>query len=194
MGDAEGMDIHPTPLAGSALIDLKRLTDDRGFFARAFCEQEFVDAGLDPTISQCNLSYNHEAGTLRGFHYQLEPNAEVKVIRCVRGAIYDVIVDLRPDSDTYLQWFGAELSQDNYRAMYVPRNFAHAYLTLTPDATTIYQVSTPYTPGAERGLRWNDPALDVDWPVEIAHISDKDANWPLLADNADFPAVTSGAR
>ena len=173
------------------MIDLKRLEDDRGFFARSFCAQEFRDAGLDPTITQCNISFNHAAGTLRGFHYQLEPNAEVKVIRCFRGAIFDVIVDLRQDSDTYLQWFGAELSEDNHRAMYVPRNFAHAYLTLTDGAETMYQVSTPYTPGAERGLRWNDPALGVEWPVEVRTVSDKDANWPLLADNADFPAVAA---
>lgn len=185
------MQIHTTPLPGSALIDLKLLTDDRGFFARSFCEQEFTDAGLDPTITQCNMSYNHVAGTLRGFHYQLEPNAEVKVIRCLRGSIYDVIVDLRPDSPTYLQHFGAELSQDNRRAMYVPRNFAHAYLTLTDAAETLYQVSTPYTPGAERGLRHDDPALGIEWPVPVTTVSDKDASWPLLSENPDFAGTAA---
>ncbi|MGH8922134.1 MAG: dTDP-4-dehydrorhamnose 3,5-epimerase family protein, partial [Actinomycetes bacterium] len=147
------MQILPTPLDGAALIDLKLLEDDRGFFARAFCRQEVIDAGLEPLIEQANISFNHKAGTLRGFHYQLEPNAETKLIRCYRGAIYDVIVDLREDSPTYLQWFGAELNEQNRTAMYVPRNFAHAYLTLTDGAEVIYQVSTPYTPGAERGLR-----------------------------------------
>jgi dTDP-4-dehydrorhamnose 3,5-epimerase len=174
--------IHTTPLAGSALIELKRLEDDRGFFARAFCRQEFVDAGLEPAVEQCNISFNHHAGTLRGFHYQLEPNAEAKTIRCFRGSIYDVIVDLRPDSPTYLQHFGAELNEDNRLAMHIPKNFAHAYLTLTPDAETMYQVSTPYTPGAERGLRFDDPTLGVNWPVRVEHVSDKDASWPLLAD------------
>jgi dTDP-4-dehydrorhamnose 3,5-epimerase len=185
------MDIHPNPLPGSALIDLKRLSDDRGFFARAFCVDEFAEAGLDPAIAQCNISYNHKAGTLRGFHYQLEPNAEVKVIRCFRGAIYDVIVDLRPESPTYLQHFGAELTEDNYRAMYIPKNFGHAYLTLTDGAATMYQVSTPYTPGAERGLRWDDPMLAVEWPHEVTTISDKDASWPLLAPGSGATAGIS---
>jgi dTDP-4-dehydrorhamnose 3,5-epimerase len=124
------------------------------------------------------------AGTLRGFHYQLDPNAETKLIRCFRGAIYDVIVDLRPDSPTYLQHFGAELTAGNRTAMYVPRNFAHAYLTLTDDTEVIYQVSTAYTPGAERGLHYDDPALGVQWPVEVTKISEKDAAWPLLSEQA----------
>jgi dTDP-4-dehydrorhamnose 3,5-epimerase len=179
--DPSPMQIHTTPLPGAALVDLKLLEDDRGFFARAFCRQEFVDAGLEPLVEQANISYNHKAGTLRGFHYQLEPNAETKLIRCYRGAIYDVIVDLRQESPTYLQWFGAELSEDNRTAMYVPRLFAHAYLTLTDAAEVIYQVSTPYTPGAERGLRWDDPALAVDWPIPPAIVSEKDAAWPLLS-------------
>ncbi|HXV94325.1 MAG TPA: dTDP-4-dehydrorhamnose 3,5-epimerase [Pseudonocardia sp.] len=174
--------IHTTPLAGSALIELKKLEDDRGFFARAFCRQEFIEAGLEPAVEQCNISFNHHAGTLRGFHYQLEPNAEAKTIRCYRGAIYDVIVDLRAGSPTYLQHFGAELSEENRLAMHVPKGFAHAYLTLTDGAETLYQVSTPYTPGAERGLRWDDPALGVEWPVEVKHVSAKDAAWPLLSE------------
>jgi dTDP-4-dehydrorhamnose 3,5-epimerase len=175
------MQIHTTPLPGSALVDLKLLEDDRGFFARAFCRQEF-DAGLEPLVEQANISFNHKAGTLRGFHYQLEPNAETKFIRCYRGAIYDVIVDLRPESPTYLKWFGAELTEDNRTAMYVPRNFAHAYLTLTDKAEVMYQVSTAYTPGAERGLRWDDPAIGVDWPIPPMIISEKDAAWPLLSE------------
>jgi dTDP-4-dehydrorhamnose 3,5-epimerase len=172
--------IHSTPLAGSAVIELKRLEDDRGFFARAFCRQEFLDAGLEPAVEQCNVSFNHAAGTLRGFHYQLEPAAEAKTIRCHRGAIYDVIVDLRPESPTYLQHYGVELNEDNRLALHIPREFGHAYLTLTDGAETLYQVSTAYTPGAERGLRWNDPALAVAWPGPVRQVSDKDAAWPLV--------------
>jgi dTDP-4-dehydrorhamnose 3,5-epimerase len=177
------MIIHTTPLAGSALIELKRLEDDRGFFSRAFCRQEFLNAGLEPAVEQCNLSFNHHAGTLRGFHYQLPPNAEAKTIRCHRGAIWDVIVDLRPESSTYLQHYGVELNEDNRLALHVPKGFAHAYLTLTDGAETLYQVSTAYAPGAERGLRFDDPSLGVRWPTEIRHVSGKDAAWPLLADS-----------
>lgn len=176
------MQIHRTPLAGSALIDLTRLEDGRGFFARAFCRTEFLDAGLEPLVEQANISFNHARGTLRGFHYQREPGAETKLVRCHRGAIYDVIVDLRPESPTYLAHFGAELTEDNRTALFVPRNFAHAYLTLTDNAEVSYQVSTPYTPGAERGLRWNDPDLGVRWPVEVTAVSEKDATWPLLSE------------
>lgn len=174
--------INTTPLPGAALVDLKLLEDDRGFFARAFCRQEFIDAGLEPLVEQANISFNHKAGTLRGLHYQLEPNAETKLVRCYRGAIYDVIVDLRPSSPTYLRWFGAELSEDNRTSMYVPRNFAHAYLTLTDKAEVMYQVSTAYTPGAERGLRWDDPDLDITWPIQPTIVSAKDAAWPLLSE------------
>ncbi|GHG51922.1 dTDP-4-dehydrorhamnose 3,5-epimerase [Streptomyces griseocarneus] len=173
--------VHATPLEGAALIELKRLEDDRGFFARSFCREEFEAAGLEPAVEQCNVSFNHRRGTLRGFHYQLAPNAEAKTIRCIRGAVYDVIVDLRPDSPTYLQHFGAALTAENRLAMHVPRNFAHAYLTLTDEAETLYQVSAAYTPGAERGLRWDDPALGVEWPVPVEVVTAKDAGWPLLA-------------
>jgi dTDP-4-dehydrorhamnose 3,5-epimerase len=176
--------IQQTPLASAALIELKRLEDDRGFFARSFCRQEFIDAGLDPLVEQANMSFNHKAGTLRGFHYQLEPHAEAKLIRCHRGAIYDVIVDLRAESPTYLQHFGVELTEDNRKALYVPRNFAHAYLTLVDATEVLYQVTTAYAPGAERGLRWDDPTLGVDWPAEITTMSEKDAAWPLLSEVA----------
>jgi dTDP-4-dehydrorhamnose 3,5-epimerase len=184
--------IHPTPLAGAALIELKRLEDDRGFFARSFCRQEFLDAGLEPAVEQCNLSFNHHAGTLRGFHYQLEPNAEAKTIRCFRGGIYDVIVDLREDSPTYLQHYGAELTADNRLALHVPKGFGHAYLTLVDGTETMYQVSHPYTPGAERGLRWDEPALGVAWPVPVRHVSAKDASWPLLAPRGAGGAGSAG--
>ncbi|MEX2981307.1 dTDP-4-dehydrorhamnose 3,5-epimerase [Streptomyces sp. C36] len=173
--------VHATPLEGAALIELKRLEDDRGFFARSFCREEFEAAGLEPAVEQCNVSFNHRKGTLRGFHYQLAPSAEAKTIRCIRGAVYDVIVDLRPDSPTYLRHFGAALTAENRLAMHVPRNFAHAYLTLTDGAETLYQVSAAHTPGAERGLRWDDPALGVEWPAPVEVVSAKDAGWPLLA-------------
>lgn len=174
--------IHTTPLEGAALIELKRLEDDRGFFARAFCRDEYTEAGLEPNIAQVNVSFNNHKGTLRGFHYQVEPSQEAKTIRCIRGSIYDVIVDVRPESPTFMQHYGAELSAENRLALHVPKGFAHAYLTLVPETETLYLASTPFTPGAERGLRWNDPDLGIAWPVEAEHISDKDAAWPLVAE------------
>ncbi|PWW60362.1 dTDP-4-dehydrorhamnose 3,5-epimerase [Actinokineospora spheciospongiae] len=178
--------VHPTPLDGSALVELRTLEDERGFFARAFCRSEFLAAGLEPAIEQCNISYNHRRGTLRGFHFQAEPDSEAKTIRCTRGAIHDVIVDLRRGSPTYLHHFGATLSAENRLALHVPRNFAHAYLTLTDDTEVLYHVSAAYAPGAEHGLRWDDPVLGVDWPEPVAVLSAKDAAWPLLpASTAD---------
>ena len=174
--------IHPTPLDGSALIELQELGDDRGFFARSFCRQDFTDAGLEPTIEQSNVSFNYRRGTLRGFHYQLEPYAEAKTIRCVRGSIYDVIIDMRPDSKTYLRHFSAKLSADNHLAVHVPKNFAHGYLTLDDDTEVMYAVSVAYTPKAERGVRWDDPALCIAWPRAIDVVSAKDSLWPLLTD------------
>ncbi|MCY0945758.1 dTDP-4-dehydrorhamnose 3,5-epimerase family protein [Streptomyces antarcticus] len=179
--------VHETPLEGAALIELEAAEDERGFFARSFCRGEFEAAGLEPVVEQCNLSFNHRKGTLRGFHYQLAPNAEAKTIRCTRGAVYDVIVDLRPDSPTYLAHFGAALTAENRLAMHVPRNFGHAYLTLTDDAETFYQVSAAYTAGAERGLRWDDPVLGVQWPAAVELVSAKDASWPLLTGTARLP-------
>lgn len=174
--------IQPTPLAGAALIDLKLLEDDRGFFARSFCRQEFIDAGLEPMVEQSNMSYNHKAGTLRGMHYQREPHGETKLIRCFRGAVYDVIVDLRPESETFLQHFGVELSEDNRSSLFIPRNFAHGYITLTDRAEVHYQVSTAYTPGAEQGLRFDDPALGIQWPLQPVVVSQKDRSWPLVSE------------
>jgi dTDP-4-dehydrorhamnose 3,5-epimerase len=191
--------ISTTDILGVAIIDLKRLEDDRGFFARSFCRQEFIDAGLEPLVEQCNVSFNHTAGTLRGMHLQVPPAPEAKLVRCTRGAIVDQIVDLRPDSPTRLQHVTVELTEDNRRALYVPPFFAHGYLTLTDGAEVTYQVSGAYTPSAERGLRHDDPALGLSWPAPIAVISAKDASWPLLseqeADGRIAPAVaTSGAR
>lgn len=167
-------------LAGAFVIDLEERSDDRGFFARTFCQDEFAAHGLKPQVAQCNLSFNHRAGTLRGMHYQVEPATETKLVRCTAGGIVDVIVDLRADSPTYLQHLAVELSAVNRRALYVPDMFAHGYQTLTDGAEVSYQVGEFYMPGYERGLRYDDPALAIDWPLPVAVISEKDAHWPLL--------------
>ena len=169
-----------TPLSGAFVIDLEEKPDSRGFFARSFCASEFEAHGLKPAVAQCNLSFNHRRGTLRGMHYQVARAAEAKLIRCTRGAIYDVIVDLRPCSQTYMQHFGVELSDENRCALYVPELFAHGYQALTDGAEVTYQVSEVYTPGCERGLRYNDPALGIQWPIPVTVISDKDKAWPLF--------------
>jgi dTDP-4-dehydrorhamnose 3,5-epimerase len=178
------MRIRKTPLLGAALVDLERIEDDRGFFARSFCRREFIDAGLDPLVEQANISFNQKIGTMRGFHYQLDPHAEAKLVRCYRGAIHDVIVDLRPESPTYMRHFAVELTEDNRTALYVPRHFAHAFLTLADRAEVLYQITPAYAPGFGRGLRWDDPALGVEWPIGITTISEQDATWPLLSEAA----------
>ncbi|PPJ63171.1 dTDP-4-dehydrorhamnose 3,5-epimerase [Cuspidothrix issatschenkoi] len=169
-----------TKLAGAFIIDLEEKPDSRGFFARTFCADEFLSHGLKPTVAQCNLSFNHQKGTLRGMHYQTLPAAETKLIRCTQGAIYDVIIDMRPESPTYLSHIGVELTAQNRRALYVPEMFAHGYQALTDGAEVVYQVGEFYTPGYERGLRYNDPMLEISWPMNVTEISDKDRNWPLL--------------
>lgn len=174
------MDFTETPLAGAYVIDLETFGDERGFFGRAWCEAELEEHGLDPRIAQMNLSGNARAGTFRGFHYQEPPHAEVKIMRCVKGATYNVIVDVRPDSPTRYQSFGVELSSDNHRALYVPEGFANGILALTDGAESLYTTSQAYTPGAEKGLRVDDPALGVELPMEIVVQSDKDRAWPLL--------------
>ncbi|ALF51731.1 dTDP-4-dehydrorhamnose 3,5-epimerase [Nostoc piscinale CENA21] len=170
-----------TNLQDAYIIDLEERNDHRGFFARYFCAQEFEAHGLKPVVAQCNLSYNYKKGTLRGMHYQLPPAAETKLVRCTKGAIYDVIIDMRPNSPTFLQHIGVELTAENRRALYVPEMFAHGYQALTDDAEVIYQVGEFYTPGYERGLRYNDPFFNIEWPVEVTEISEKDLNWPLLS-------------
>lgn len=169
-----------TKLKGAFILDLELREDPRGFFARTFCMKEFEAHGLKPTVAQCNLSYNHKAGTLRGMHYQIAPATETKLIRCTRGAIYDVIIDMRPDSPTYKQHIGVELTEDNRRALYVPDMFAHGYQALTDGAEVVYQVGEFYTPGYERGLRYNDPAFGIEWPMPVSVISEKDAAWALF--------------
>ena len=171
------MIFRETPLQGAYVIELEERNDERGFFARSFCMREFEAHGLKATVAQCNLSYNHKAGTLRGMHYQLPPATEAKLVRCTRGRIYDAIIDLRPESETYLQHFGLELSEDNRKALYVPELFAHGYQALTDGAEVFYQVSEFYAPGMERGLRYDDPAFSIAWPMEVTIISDKDASW-----------------
>ena len=167
-----------TKLAGAFVVELERRVDDRGFFARSWCRREFEEHGLSGEIVQCNLSFSDRAGTLRGLHYQVAPSEEAKLVRCTRGAIWDVIVDLRVDSMTFKQWFGVELTSENRRALYVPEGFAHGYQTLADNAETLYQVSEYYAADAERGIRWNDPAFGIEWPeAEERIISAKDRSW-----------------
>ena len=172
------MKFHKTPLVGARLIELERKGDDRGFFARFYCEREFGVDGLATHFVQMNNSLSGKKGTLRGMHYQLAPSAEVKVVRCLKGALWDCIADLRPDSQTFGKWFGAELNEDNRLMMYVPRGFAHAILTLTDDTEALYLVSDFYDPTSERGVRFDDPWLKVEWPIEPAEVSAKDRSWP----------------
>jgi dTDP-4-dehydrorhamnose 3,5-epimerase len=176
------MIISKTAIEGPAVIDLDLRSDDRGFFARTFCIEEFGAAGLQTVVEQCNLSGNYRAGTLRGMHFQIAPHPEAKLVRCIRGAIVDIIVDMRPESPTRLQHVAVELTADNRRAFYVPPYFAHAYQTLTDDTEVMYQVSGSYEPSAERGLRHDDPVLGIQWPLPVSVISAKDASWPLIAD------------
>lgn len=166
-----------TQLQGAFIIDLEQRSDDRGFFARTFCAEEFQTHGLKPTVAQCNLSFNHKAGTLRGMHYQILPAAETKLVRCTRGAIYDVIIDLRPGSPTYRQHIGVELTEENRRSLYIPELFAHGYQTLTDNTEVVYQVGEFYTPGYERGIRYDDPTFNIEWLLPVTVISEKDRNW-----------------
>jgi dTDP-4-dehydrorhamnose 3,5-epimerase len=174
------MIFHPTPLKDAYTIAWEPRADDRGLFARAFCAEEFACNGLVSSYVQANLSENRVAGTVRGMHFQKPPHAEVKLVRCVRGAIYDVIVDIRPGSPTYLQSFGTTLSADNGLMMYVPTGFAHGYQSLADNSTAFYLVSVPYSPGSESGIRHNDPCVRVSWPLTITSISPKDSAWPFL--------------
>ena len=172
------MYITPTSLSGAAVIEPERHEDERGWFARVYCEREFARYGLPTRLVQTNRSLTRRAGTLRGMHYQLAPHSEDKLVRCEHGAIWDAIVDLRPQSPTYGQSLGMELSADNGRMLLVPRGFAHGFVTLTDNVAVSYQVSNFYAPGAEQGLRYDDPAFDIAWPVPVKHLSTKDAAWP----------------
>lgn len=174
-----------TKLRGAFVIDIERREDSRGFFARVFCQHEFDSHGLKPIIAQANVAYNRKKGTLRGMHFQFPPAAETKLVRCTRGAILDIIVDLRPESPTYLQHVAVELSGENCRALYVPERFAHGYQVLRDDTETSYQVGEFYTPGSEGGLLYSDPRLGLQWPLPVSVISDKDNVWKRLEEQEE---------
>jgi len=167
-----------TRLQGAYLIDLEPIADERGFFARSWCRREFEQHGLKTDLAQCNLSFNHHKGTVRGMHFQLAPHREVKLVRCIRGAIYDVIVDLRSESPTFKSWAGVELNAENRRMFYVPEGFAHGYQTMVENSEVFYLTTQFYQPDAERGCRWNDPAFAIQWPLEVTQISNKDKGYP----------------
>jgi dTDP-4-dehydrorhamnose 3,5-epimerase len=174
-----------TALSGAFLIDPERREDSRGYFARAFCQHEFADHGLKPVIAQANVAFNNVAGTLRGMHFQFPPKPETKIVRATRGAIVDIIVDLRPESPTFLQSISAELSAENGRALYVPERFAHGYQTLVDGTETSYHVGEFYAPETEGGLAYDDPQLGLEWPLPVAVISEKDTEWKLLDEVGD---------
>jgi dTDP-4-dehydrorhamnose 3,5-epimerase len=167
-----------TRLAGAFVIDMERLSDERGFFARSWCEDEFAAHGIHMSSLQANVSSNPKRGTLRGMHYQNAPHGESKLVRCTRGAIYDVIIDLREESPTYGQWIGEELTADNFRMLFVPERFAHGFITLEDMTDVHYQMSAKYVAGAEGAIRWNDPAIAIKWPLEPTLLSTKDRNHP----------------
>ncbi len=172
------MIFQETKLRGAYIMDPERLEDERGFFARTWCQREFREHGLNPQLVQCNLSYNHKKGTFRGMHYQCAPYEEAKLIRCSRGAIQDVIVDLRPESSTFKEYVAVILSADNRRMLYVPERFAHGFITLEDDTEVFYQMSEFYSAECARGFRWNDPAFAIQLPIEVAVISERDRNYP----------------
>lgn len=174
-----------TKLRGAFVIDIERREDPRGFFARAFCQHEFAAHGLKPIIAQGNIAFNHKKGTIRGMHFQFPPTAETKLVRCTRGAILDIIVDLRPESLTYLDHIAVELTEDNFRALYVPERFAHGYQVLRDNTDTSYQVGEFYTPGSEGGLLYDDPRLGLQWPLPVTVISDKDRIWKRLDEQGE---------
>lgn len=176
-----------TELEGAYLIELDRHGDERGFFARLWCRDEFAGAGLSSELAQCSISRSATAATLRGLHFQRAPHEEVKLVRCTSGAIYDVIVDLRPGSPTHGRWIGVELDADSGRALYVPKGFAHGFQTLVDDVDVLYMMSTPYAPEAASGVRWDDPFFQIDWPEAGSRtISERDLNWPSYS--AEQPA------
>ena len=173
-GDGALMQFDATPITGAVIIELTPLLDERGFFARSWCQGEFKAHGLETRIAQCNISYNARSGTLRGLHYQVAPSEEVKLVRCTRGAIHDVIVDLRPRSPSFKRWFAVELTASNRRMLYIPEGVAHGFVTLADDTEVFYQMSQPYDAACARGVRWDDPEFGIVWPVPIALMSERD--------------------
>jgi len=172
------MKFTETPIRGAMIIELEKHEDHRGFFSRAFCKKEFEEHGLDHEIAQCNFSKSRKKGTLRGMHYQEAPHSEVKMVRCMSGSIYDVIVDTRKDSPSYMKWFGVELTEENYKMLYIPKGLAHGFQTLKEDSVIFYMVTEFYNKEAEGGVRWDDPAFNISWPLEVTEISDKDKSYP----------------
>lgn len=181
------MEFIDTPINGAYVIEPERIGDERGFFARLWCERELVDRGLDTTVRQTNIGVSTRRGTLRGLHYQRAPHAEVKLIRCPRGAIFDVIVDLRPESPSFGRWHGVELDQGNSRALYVPAGCAQGYITLADDTEIYYHASRFHAPEAATGVRWDDPAFAIEWPLDPVVISEADRNWPRFVATAGTP-------
>jgi len=176
------MNFIETGIEDLYIVELNKIGDERGFFARAWCEKEFSDKNLTSRMVQANTSYSKEKGTLRGLHYQVSPHQEAKLMRCIKGAIFDVAVDLRPDSKTYKKWFGIELTESNRKMLFIPEGCAHGYQTLTEDAEVFYMSSAYYAPEAERGILWNDPAVGIEWPiVDNLNITDKDKNWAEIS-------------
>jgi dTDP-4-dehydrorhamnose 3,5-epimerase len=173
-----------TPVHGAFVIEIEPSSDERGSFARTFCEREFLAHGLQPHVAQCSVSFNQRRGTLRGMHYQEPPHEEAKLVRCTMGAIYDVVIDLRGGSPAYRRSYGIELTPDNRRMLYVPEGCAHGFMTLSDETELFYQISTAHVPGSSRGVRWNDPAFSIVWPMEPVVISDRDARWPLWTEPA----------
>lgn len=175
------MIFQETPLQGAFVIDLEPMCDERGFFARTWCVDEFAKYGLETELSQCSVSFNKEAATLRGMHYQRPPHGEAKVVSCRAGKFYDVIIDLRPESTTYCRWFGIELSKDNRRALYIPAGMAHGFITLVPATEVYYQIAGRFVPAYAEGVRWDDRRFGIDWPLQPKIIAERDARYP------DFP-------
>lgn len=174
------MKFIPIPLKGAYIIELEKKGDERGFFGRTYCEKEFQQAGLDNHFVQINNSLSSQKGTLRGMHYQMHPHSETKIVRCIKGALYDVVLDLNTNSPTFGQSYGVELSDDNRKMMYVPKGFAHGFLTIQDETEAFYLVSEFYAPQSERGIRWNDPKFGIKWPFDPVVVSDKDKNHPLF--------------
>lgn len=175
---AKSMLIEKTSLSGAYLLRIERYTDDRGFFARTWCAHELEQHGLVARVVQSNTSFNESAGTLRGMHFQAPPFAEVKIVRCTKGAIYDVIIDIRSGSPTFKQWFGVELNDQNRDSLYIPKGFAHGFITLVDQTEVVYLMSDFYVPTAGRGFRHDDPAFAITWPYDVLHLSEKDKTWP----------------
>ena len=176
------MKFSKTELSGAYVIEIEKIEDQRGFFSRVWDKNEFKKQGLSSELIQCSVSFNKNKGTLRGMHYQISPSEEIKIVRCTQGKIFDVIIDLRKDSKTYKKWIGIELSQDNYKMLYIPKGFAHGFLTLDENTEIFYQMSNEYNKETAQGIRWNDPTFSINWPSKITIMSERDMNFELYQD------------